>query len=74
VPPLVAKGSSNPICAFPHDRPFREARAFNPERIDALIDCLLKDTCGPNQRKVVILATYHFGNARAGHVSGEDIW
>ncbi|KAH8822996.1 hypothetical protein DL96DRAFT_1533690 [Flagelloscypha sp. PMI_526] len=52
----------------------RFARGFNAPAIDRLADCILTDTCGPGEQRVVILASYHFCRALRGHRSGENVW
>lgn len=34
---------------------------MNIERIDALVECVAHNNCKPNQDKVVIMASHHFG-------------
>lgn len=51
-----------------------EAREMNIQRIDALVECVAHNNCKPNQDKVVIMASHHFGLAVYGFMGGEDIW
>lgn len=51
-----------------------DVRNNNVERIDGLIKCIADGTCGKNQETIVVMASFHFGNARLGSVAGEDIW
>ncbi|KAL7420898.1 hypothetical protein Q5752_004852 [Cryptotrichosporon argae] len=52
----------------------RFAWTLNDPLLARLGTCLRQDTCSPSERRVIILASMHFGQAMGGHVSGEDIW
>jgi hypothetical protein len=46
----------------------------NSKSMHALVRCMSSDTCGTNQKSIVLLSTDHFASSIAGGVSGEDIW
>ncbi|KZW03789.1 hypothetical protein EXIGLDRAFT_827749 [Exidia glandulosa HHB12029] len=46
----------------------------NNRHMHALISCIASDTCGVNQTKIVIFASWDFTYAIEGRVSGENIW
>ncbi|KAK4686065.1 hypothetical protein P7C73_g4063, partial [Tremellales sp. Uapishka_1] len=57
-----------------HIDKWRFGRNFNGPALQRLADCMESDSCGPGEENVVILATFHFGNAKQGMAGGEDIW
>ncbi|KAK6907327.1 hypothetical protein I203_101319 [Kwoniella mangroviensis CBS 8507] len=52
----------------------RFARTLNAPALERLAHCIETNTCGKDEEKVVILASFHFNNAMTGGTSGEDIW
>lgn len=46
----------------------------NSKSMRALVSCMTSNTCGENQKSMVLLSTNHFVNAIAGGDAGEDIW
>ncbi|KAH8823008.1 hypothetical protein DL96DRAFT_1559781 [Flagelloscypha sp. PMI_526] len=56
------------------DNLHRTARKFNAPTMDRLAHCILTDNCGPGEERVIILASYHFGDVWYGRTRGEDIW
>lgn len=54
--------------------PRYEARQDNLVALTALRDCLTASTCGSNQKTVVVVGSWRFGNSKYGGVGGEDIW
>ncbi|KAJ7289202.1 hypothetical protein C8J57DRAFT_1114794 [Mycena rebaudengoi] len=40
----------------------------------ALISCLDRDNCRPNQEKVIIISSMYFQNNMIGQLGGEEIW
>jgi len=46
----------------------------NNKMLRALFRCMELSNCGPNQKKVVILGSFHFLGAFWGWVGGENIW
>ncbi|KAF7313364.1 hypothetical protein HMN09_00492100 [Mycena chlorophos] len=51
-------------------------RWMDPSEADwvRLHRCLLHNTCGPNQLKVVLVQSMYFRNALRGDLDGEEIW
>ncbi|WVW80125.1 hypothetical protein I302_102100 [Kwoniella bestiolae CBS 10118] len=52
----------------------RFARTLNAPALERLAHCIETNTCGRDEEKVVLLASFHFNNAMTGGTSGEDIW
>nr|XP_018264695.1 uncharacterized protein I303_02872 [Kwoniella dejecticola CBS 10117]OBR86853.1 hypothetical protein I303_02872 [Kwoniella dejecticola CBS 10117] len=52
----------------------RAARGMNRPALERLAHCIETNTCGRDEEKVVLLASFHFNNAITGGTSGEDIW
>lgn len=42
---------------------WRSARAENDGALERLSTCLQDGSCGPGERNVVLLATFHFGES-----------
>ncbi|KAH8823015.1 hypothetical protein DL96DRAFT_329832 [Flagelloscypha sp. PMI_526] len=53
---------------------FHYAKGFNAPAIDRLARCILTNTCGSGEQKIIILASNHFGQAWRGLRGGEHIW
>nr|XP_019012094.1 uncharacterized protein I206_02933 [Kwoniella pini CBS 10737]OCF50875.1 hypothetical protein I206_02933 [Kwoniella pini CBS 10737] len=47
---------------------------MNRPALERLAHCIETNTCGKDEEKVVLLASFHFNNAIHGGTSGEDIW
>lgn len=52
----------------------QRSRHENYDALDRLATCLESGTCGPGERKVILLASYHFGLSEDGGTGGEDVW
>ncbi|KAJ6575597.1 hypothetical protein DFH09DRAFT_981160 [Mycena vulgaris] len=61
---------------LPVSKPSRERSwtTENQKTVQAIFSCLDTSSCGQNQTKVVLLASFHFRGALEGWDGGEDVW
>ncbi|BEI87253.1 hypothetical protein CcaverHIS002_0705990 [Cutaneotrichosporon cavernicola] len=59
---------------YPEEDGYQLPRRDNYVALERLATCLEAGTCTDSERKVILLATFHFGNSELGWNGGEQVW